>query len=96
METVRKSIVVKRSGRISISNLPFKRGQRVEMIMSPEQESDKKFITGKELAQSEIVGLWKKRRIKDSVKYSQMLRREAERRLAYFNHSKEQSRMAFK
>ncbi|MEK7263232.1 MAG: DUF2281 domain-containing protein [Bacteroidota bacterium] len=42
---------------------------------------NKKFLTGKELAQSEIVGLWSSRSIPDSVEYVNQLRKQAEQRL---------------
>ena len=39
------------------------------------------FLTGKELAESEIVGLWSNRKIGDSVEYARKLRQRAEQRL---------------
>ena len=41
----------------------------------------KRFLTGKELAESEIVGLWSNRKIGDSVEYARKLRQRAEQRL---------------
>jgi len=38
------------------------------------------YLTGQDLAQSDIVGLWADRQITDSVTYSQELRRQAETR----------------
>ncbi len=41
----------------------------------------KHYLTGKELAQSELVGLWKDRNISDSVAYANDLRRQAQTRV---------------
>ena len=38
----------------------------------------RKFLCGKDLARSEIVGLWRKRKITDSVTYARKLRTRAE------------------
>ena len=40
----------------------------------------KHFMTRKELAESDIVGLWGERKIRDSVEYARKLRQRAEQR----------------
>lgn len=82
MESERRYTTIKKNGSLNIKNLPFKKGQRVEIILLPEEivRYTQRFLTGKELTQSDIVGLWKNRRITDSVEYSCKLRAKAEKR----------------
>lgn len=82
MELVRKNMTVRRDRAVHISRLPFAPGQRLEITLRPERAEKKEpaYITGKELTTSDIVGLWSKRKIVDSVEYARVLRRKAERR----------------
>ncbi|MBI3194217.1 MAG: hypothetical protein HYZ34_07105 [Ignavibacteriae bacterium] len=82
MVAVKTYTTVKKNGMIQVKNLPFDEGQKLELILMPDepQLTSNNFITGSELAKSEIVGLWKHRDIKDSTLYARKLRAKASRR----------------
>ena len=50
------------------------------VLLKPAKATGKAPLTGRDLAQSAIVGLWQNRRIKDSTEYSRQLRRRIEKR----------------
>ena len=65
------------------SNLPFKCGQHVELIVraEPAAEPDTTPLTARRLLGSELVGLWQDRTdIDDSVEYARRLREQVQRR----------------
>ena len=65
------------------SNLPFKRGQHVELIArtEPAAEPDTTPLTARRLLGSEFVGLWQDHTdIGDSLEYARRLREQVQRR----------------
>jgi hypothetical protein len=83
MEAICLHKIVEKDGEISITGLPCKKGQHVEMIllMEPAVVSVPPRLTARQLLSSEIIGLWKDRRdIEDSTAYARQLREEAQRR----------------
>ena len=82
MEAIRINKLVEKDGEISLTNLPVKKGQHVEMVLlfeSPEKPK-KRFMTARDLLNSGLAGLWKDRDIKDSVAYARQLREQAQKR----------------
>lgn len=71
---------VEKDGEISVTGLPFKKGQHVEVILMPESSAKfKPYLTAYQLLNSELVGLWKDRKdIGDSAIYARKLREEAQ------------------
>lgn len=77
MEAIRLHKIVEKDGEVSVSGLPCKKGQHVEMIVliDPNGETESANFTAKQLGESELVGLWKDREdIKDSLTFAQSLR----------------------
>ena len=65
------------------SNLPFKRGQQVELIVhaEPATDADVPPLTARRLLGSELVGLWQDRTdLGDSLEYARQLREQVQRR----------------
>jgi hypothetical protein len=81
MEAYRAYTTVLKNGEIVITGAPFKKGQKVEMIVMPQDESgERKFMTGRELAESEFIGIWKDKKIGDSAEFARKLRERAQSR----------------
>lgn len=83
MEAIRIHKVVEKDGEITMTGLPFKKGQRVEMILMPEVAStpQRPNLTTRQLRRSVLIGLWKGRTdIQDSALYARQLRERAQRR----------------
>jgi hypothetical protein len=82
MEAVRLNMVVKKDGEITMRGLPFKKGERIEMILLPASAPAREHtLTARRLRRSGLVGLWKKRTdIGDSVDFARQLREQAQRR----------------
>ena len=82
IQALRLYLTAQQDGQVTLTGLPCKKGQRVEAIVLIENlpETPKTYLTGQQLAQSEIVGLWKERNISDSVEYARQLRQEAQER----------------
>jgi hypothetical protein len=83
MEAIRIHKVVEKDGEITMTGLPFKKGQRVEMILMPEVAStpQRPKLTTRQLRRSVLIGLWKDRTdIQDSALYARQLRERAQRR----------------
>jgi len=83
MEAIRIHKVVEKDGEITMTGLPFKKGQRVEMILRPEAAgtSQRPKLTTRQLRRSALIGLWKDRTdIQDSALYARELRERAQRR----------------
>jgi hypothetical protein len=80
MEAINK--IIEKDGEISLKDLPVKKGQHVEMVILLEGSGKpkKKFMTAKDLLNSDLIGMWKDRDIKDSVAYARQLREEAQTR----------------
>ena len=61
--------------------LDLQKDQKVELTIQPLPAEEKKYMTGAELARSEIVGMWEDRDdITDSTEFVNALRRKIERR----------------
>lgn len=73
---------IEKDGEISVTGLPFKKGQRVEVILVPESSvTPKPRLTAHQLLHSGLVGLWKDREdIGDSAIYARQLREKTQRR----------------
>ncbi len=81
MEAIRIEQVVRKDGEIIVKDLPFKRGQTVEVIIIPQHsdKSSRKTLTAGQLRKSGIIGLWKDRQdIQDSASYARELRERAQ------------------
>lgn len=80
MEALRLKTTVKKDGEITMTGLPYKKGQRVEMILLAQPRA-KRALTARELRHSTLIGLWKKRTdIQDNVAFARQLRNQAQRR----------------
>ncbi len=82
MKTIHLHKEIEKDGEISVTGLPFKKGQRVEVILVPESSvTSKPRLTAHQLLHSELVGLWKDREdIGDSATYVRQLREKAQGR----------------
>jgi len=84
MEALRLHRTVERDGGIHLTDLPCKKGQRVEMIVFIEVPEIRlrPFLTARQLLNSGLIGLWKDRTdIGDSTAYARYLREQAQRRV---------------
>jgi hypothetical protein len=81
MEAIKIQKVVKKDGEIRMTGLPFKKGQRIELILltDPLSEESTK-ATARTMLNSSLVGLWKDRPIDDSVAFARQLRKDAQSR----------------
>ncbi|NKQ35774.1 MAG: hypothetical protein HF973_09190 [Chloroflexi bacterium] len=83
MEAIRIQQVVTEDGSVVIKNLPYRKGQAVEIIlwrqsMKPVSQSR---LTVKQLRQSGLIGLWQDRNdVQDSPVYARQLREQAQNR----------------
>jgi hypothetical protein len=83
MAAVHIEKIIEKDGEISLTGLPFKKGERVELTLSsePAETTARRFITARELLNSEIIGMWKDREdIGDSSEFARKLREKAQRR----------------
>lgn len=83
MEALRIPEIVQKDGEIHLKGLPYKKGQRVEIILWSEtpKSSARSVLTARRLLASGLIGLWKDRDdIKDSAVYARQLREQAQRR----------------
>ena len=83
MDAIRIYTTVEQDGEIHLSNLPLKRGQRVEMIVLPETAApaERPPLTAGALLASGLIGLWEGREdIVDSLEFARRLRDQAQRR----------------
>lgn len=89
MEAYREDAVVAKDRSITLRDLPFREGEKVEVILirhTPSSETDKETRrtpggTAQDLLHSPLVGLWKDRGdIEDSSSYARRLREQAQRR----------------
>ena len=79
METlvIHKTLI--KDGEITLTGLPFKKGDGVEMIVRGEFAKPR--MTARQLRSSELIGMWKSRRdIRNSATYARRLRDRAQRR----------------
>ena len=81
MEAIRVQQTVRKSGELTIRNLPVQKGQQVEVLLLFTPPSKRPRLTAKQLLNSELIGLWKDRTdITDSLAYARQLREQAQRR----------------
>lgn len=82
MEAIRLHEVIKRDGEITLTGLPCKKGQDVDLILLIESSNKYKHsLTARQLLQSGLIGCWKDRQdISDSAAHARQLREQAQRR----------------
>ena len=84
MEALKIHKVVERDGEITITGLPVKQGQKVEMILltnSHMESASHSCLTAKRLLHSGLIGMWKDRDdVGDGTTYARKLRTEAQNR----------------
>lgn len=83
MEAIRLHKVVEKDGEISITGLPCKKGQRVELIVRIEhvRAAECLPLTAERLRHSGLIGLWEDRtELPDSSTYARQLREQAQSR----------------
>ncbi len=83
MEALRMHKLIERDGEIHLAGLPYKKGQRVDLIVLIETPGIHTWpsLTAGQLLNSGLVGLWKDRTdIGDSVSFARYLREQAQRR----------------
>jgi len=82
MNAFRIVTTIEQDGELRLSNLPLKRGQRVELVLRPEGEPpERPVLTADQLLTSGLVGLWADRaELGDSTTVARKLREAAQRR----------------
>lgn len=83
MEAVQVKQVITKDGEVSLTGLPFKKGQSVEIIvfLQPPTSPPRARLTVGRLRQSGLIGLWQDRDdISDSSVYARRLREQAQQR----------------
>lgn len=82
MESLRIFTTIEQDGELRLSNLPLKRGQRVELVVRTESDgSDRPALTADQLLATTLVGLWADRDdLGDSATFARQLREAAQRR----------------
>ena len=83
MEAIRIHQVIAEDGEVVITDLPYKKGQAVEIILllQPTKITPRSRLTVRQLRQSGLIGLWKDRNdIRDSAVYARRLREQAQKR----------------
>jgi hypothetical protein len=83
MDAIRVHAELQRDGELVLKDLPWRRGQRVELIVLPESagDSERKLMTARDLLESGLVGIWKDRdEIGDSSEFARGLREQVQRR----------------
>jgi len=82
MEALKVERVLERDGELDVKGLPYKKGQRVEIILLPQPTKRKRpRLTVGEFKKSGLIGMWKDRDdIQDSSVYARQLREQAQHR----------------
>lgn len=81
MEAIRVQQTIRKSGELTIRNLPVQKGQQVEVLLLFTPSAKRPRLTARQLLSSDLIGLWKDRTdITDSVAYARQLREQAQRR----------------
>jgi len=81
MEAIQLHKTVEKDGEILVTDLPYKKGESVEIILMPEDKSKKRLLTADQLLNSGLIGIWKDREdIGDSAVYARKLREQAQKR----------------
>ena len=80
---IRMLKTVERDGEIAVSGLPYRKGQKVEMVlrMRPARADKSPRLTARQILKSPLVGIWEHRKdIKSNIVFARRLRRKASRR----------------
>lgn len=78
MQLIHLQQVIEKDGEVVLKDLPFVKGQSVEITVQPQTEKRETLTVGK-FRESGLIGMWKDRDdIKDSSEYSRKLRSEME------------------
>lgn len=81
MEAIRLYKTIEKDGEILVTDLPYKKGQSVEIILRTEDKFAKGTLTAAQLLNSELIGIWKDRDdIEDSAVYARKLREQSQKR----------------
>jgi len=83
MEAIRVQQVIAEDGKVAITDLPYRKGQTVQVILllEPTRVVPRSRLTVQQLRQSGLIGLWKDRNdIRDSSAYARRLREQAQKR----------------
>ena len=83
MEAIRLQKVLEKDGELVVTDLPFHKGQVVEMILLAESPNQSKRppLTAQALLDSGLIGMWKDRDdIGDSAEFARKLREQAQKR----------------
>ena len=82
MEAFRKRALVEEDGKVTVSGVPYRKGDRVEVILIKSGRARRKRgMTAGEWLDSGLVGLWADRDdIGDSSEFARALREKAQRR----------------
>lgn len=83
MEALRVKTTIEKDGEISLTGLPYTKGDEVEMILlvQPTRRIKRRPLTARALRRAGVVGLWKNRTdLPDSAAYARQLREQAQRR----------------
>jgi hypothetical protein len=82
MEAVRIEQILKKDGEIEVTDLPYKKGQLVEIIVLPQENPRKRpQLTAGQFRKSGLIGMWKDRDdIQDGSVYARQLREQAQKR----------------
>lgn len=82
MDAIRIITTIEQDGEIRLSNLPLKKGQRIEMIvLATPSSAERAPLTADGLLASGLVGIWENRGdLGDSTAYARHLREQAQRR----------------
>lgn len=77
MKALRLNAIVKKDGEITLTGLPYKKGEQVEIILLAHSATKQaqRPLTARQLRRSGLIGLWKNREdIRDSSAYARQLR----------------------
>ncbi len=82
MDAVRKVAVFQEDGIVTLTDLPYKKGDQVEIIVLGEQPSKpQRGMTAREFLTSPLIGIWADRDdMGDSSEFARRLREQAESR----------------
>ncbi len=83
MEAIRVQQVMAKDGEVVVTDLPYKKGQFVEIILLPQplKTITRPRLTVRQFRQLGLIGLWKDRDdIQDSSAYARQLREQAQPR----------------
>ena len=82
MDAVRKVAVFQEDGQVTITGLPYKKGDQVEIILLKGQpQARSEGMTAREFLESPLLGMWADREdIGDSSEFARTLRERAETR----------------